>query len=110
MRRRGLLLERSYTAERRALAAARRQAFTEPPERPNQVWQLDISEFETVHGGTWRIAGVADHYAKYEFGWHLATTQAGRDAIAAVELALAEVHALSGHSLAELLPRDDKGR
>lgn len=109
MRRRGLLLERSYTAERKALAAARRQAFVDPPTRPNQVWQLDFSEFETIHGGTWRIAGVADHYAKYEFGWHLATTQAGSDAIAAVKLALAEVHALTGRALAELLPRDNDG-
>lgn len=110
MRRRGLLLERGYTAERKALATARRQAFLDLPDRPNMVWQLDFSEFETLHGGTWRMAGVADYYAKYEFGWHLATTQAGRDAIAAVELALAEVHAVTGRKLIELLPRDADGQ
>lgn len=46
---------------------------------------------------------ATDYYAKYEFDWHLATTQAGRDAIAAVELALAEVPARTGQSLADLL-------
>lgn len=57
MRRRGLLLERSYTVERCALVAARRQAFTDPPERLNRVWQLDFTAFEADDGGTWRIAG-----------------------------------------------------
>ena len=43
-----------------------------PPSGPNQVWQLDFSEFETWHGAVWRIAGCSDYWSKLEFGWHLA--------------------------------------
>jgi transposase InsO family protein len=96
MRRRGLLQGRDHTAEIRAWAAERRAAFAPIPTGPNQVWQLDFTEFETSAGGTWRIAGCADYHAKYEFGWHLATTQNAVDAIAALRMALDEVHILMG--------------
>jgi transposase InsO family protein len=51
MRRRGLLLPAAYQRERRELAAARRAVFVVPPTGPNQVWQMDFSEFETAGGG-----------------------------------------------------------
>ena len=70
-----------YLAERRQHAEARRAAFVAPPSGPNQVWQLDFSEFETRHGGTWRIGGVADYWSKLELGWHVSTKQNQRDAI-----------------------------
>ncbi|MBA3844911.1 MAG: hypothetical protein H0X39_20245 [Actinobacteria bacterium] len=47
-------------AERRQLAHARRAALVVRRSGPNQVWQLDFSEFETTRGGIWRIGGVAD--------------------------------------------------
>ncbi|HLK95180.1 MAG TPA: IS3 family transposase, partial [Nocardioidaceae bacterium] len=53
----GLLLEATYQRERRQLAARRKAAFATEPMGPNQVWQLDFSEFETTAGGTWRLAG-----------------------------------------------------
>ena len=56
----GLLLKADYQRERRELAKARKAAFTAPPTGPNQVWQLDFSEYETAHGGTWRVAAVID--------------------------------------------------
>jgi putative transposase len=58
MRRRGLLQPVDYQGERRELARARKAAFAEPPTGPNQVWQLDFSEYETSAGGVWRLAGV----------------------------------------------------
>jgi transposase InsO family protein len=76
--------------ERRQLAAARRAAFTAPPSGPNQVWQLDFSEFDTTRGGTWRIAGCAEDWSTYEFGWHIGVTANQRDAVAAVELAITD--------------------
>nr|MBA2768641.1 transposase [Sporichthyaceae bacterium] len=103
LRRRNLLQPVGYTRERRQLAAARRAAFLVPPTGPNQVWQLDFSEFETSRGGTWRIAGCADYWSKYEFGWHISTTANQHDAIAAVELAIAEAQALAGASLLQTL-------
>lgn len=109
MRRRDLLQPVDYQAQRRQLAAARRAAFVEAPTTRNQVWQLDFSEFETLAEATWRIAGVADYYAKAEFGWHISPTQNANDAIAAVTTAIAEVEDVLGHSLLEDVTCPDTG-
>lgn len=101
MRRRGLLQPVDYQRERRALAVARRAAFVTPPSSRNQVWQLDFSGFETAAEATWHLAGCADYFAKYEFGWRVSPTENRHDAIAAVHLAIAEAEALLGHSLLE---------
>jgi putative transposase len=103
LRRSGRVQPIDYQAERRQLAAARRAAFVVPPNGPNQVWQLDFSEFETRQGGIWRIGGVADYWSKLELGWHVATTANHRDAIETVEQAIAETERLTGRPLAELL-------
>jgi putative transposase len=104
MRRRGLLQPIDYQGERREHAKARKAAFADPPTGPNQVWQLDFSEYETTTGGIWRLAGVCDYYSKYEYGWHIAPTCTGTDAIAAVTVAVAEAERLAGGvALAEQL-------
>ncbi|MGH3341659.1 MAG: transposase [Carbonactinosporaceae bacterium] len=96
MRRRNLLQPIAYQRERRELAKARKAAFADPATGPNQVWQLDFTEYETTRGGIWRIAGCADYYSKYEFGWHLATTCNATDAEHAVQIAIAEAEQLAG--------------
>ena len=101
----GLLLKAHYQRERRQLAAQRRAAFAEPPTGPNQVWQLDFSEYETTKGGTWRCGGIA-YWSKYEYGWHWSPTANQFDAIAAVELAVAEAERLLDHQLVDLCTVD----
>ena len=91
-----VLLAADYQRERRQLAAARRAVFVTPPDRPNRVWQLDFSEFETPGGGAWRIAACTDYFSKYELGWHLALTGNQHDAVAAVEAAIGEAEDLAG--------------
>jgi putative transposase len=103
LRRAGRVLPINYQAERRQHAAARRAAFVVPPSGPNQVWQLDFSEFETRQGGVWRIAGCSDYWSKLELGWHISTTANHRDAIETVELAIAESERLGGGPLHQLL-------
>lgn len=103
LRRRGLLQPVGYQGERRELAKARKAAFAEPPTAPNQVWQLDFSEYETTNGGIWRLAGCADYFSKYEHGWHIAPACTGADAIAALQLAIAEAEILLGGPLLEAL-------
>jgi putative transposase len=76
----GLLLEAKYQRERRQLAPRRKAAFATEPTGPNQVWQLDFSEFETASGGTWRLAGCRDYWSKYELGWHISPTANQHDA------------------------------
>lgn len=58
LREEGLILPAAYQRERRKLAERRKTAFAQDPSGPNQVWQLDFTEFETTTGGTWRIAGA----------------------------------------------------
>ncbi|MFM7210584.1 MAG: transposase [Actinomycetota bacterium] len=101
-----LLQSADYQRERRQLAAARKAAFLVPPTRPNHVWQLDFSDFETIAGGTWRIAGCRDYWSKFEPPWHISPTANHMDAIEAVELALAEFERLFGHPLVDDCPVD----
>lgn len=97
----GLILPDNYQRERRRLAERRKAAFASDPSGPNQIWQLDFSEFETTTGGTWRIAGCRDYWSKYEHRWHVSPTANQHDAIDAVELALADYEALFGHPMIE---------
>lgn len=105
----GLILEANYQRERRRLAERRKAAFATEPTGPNQVWQLDFSEFETTSGGTWRVAGCRDYWSKYEHRFHLSPTANMHDAITAVELALTEATELVGRPLRELAQVDADG-
>jgi putative transposase len=109
LREEGLLLEANYQRERRNLNQRRKAAFATVPTGPNQVWQLDFSEFETTSGGTWRVAGCRDYWSKYEHRFHISPTTNQHDAIAAVELALAEAAELVGRPLAGLATCDEHG-
>jgi hypothetical protein len=92
--------------ERRKLAERRKAAFAAEPTGPNQVWQLDFSEFETTTGGPWRIAGCRDYWSTYEHPWHVSPTANRFDAIDAVELALADYQVTFGHPMVADCPVD----
>lgn len=109
LKRNGRVLEPDYTRQRRDLAAARRAAFVVPPSGPNEVWQLDFTEYETTQGGTWRISGCADYWAKAELGWHVSMTQNHHDAITAIQLAIEEAERLNVQTLLELLTDPQTG-
>jgi transposase InsO family protein len=102
----GLILPAQYQRERRKLAERRKAAFANEPTGPNQVWQLDFSEFETTTGGTWRLAGCRDYWSKYEHRFHVSPTGNQHDAIDAIELALADYEQLFGHPMVEDCPVD----
>lgn len=102
----GLILPAHYQRERRKLAERRKAAFANEPTGPNQVWQLDFSEFETTTGGTWRLAGCRDYWSKYEHPFHVSPTANQFDAIDAIELALTDFEAMFGHPLSDLCDID----
>ena len=97
--RRNLLMPVRYQAERRQLAVARRAVFVAAPTQRNRVWQTDFTEYETSRGGTWRIAPVVDYATKLSLATPVSGTTAARDAIAAIEAAIAEAERLLGHAL-----------
>ncbi|MCT1606962.1 integrase core domain-containing protein [Nesterenkonia massiliensis] len=102
----GLILPAEYQKQRRELAKDRKAAFAQNPTGPNQVWQLDFSEFETTTGGAWRIAGCRDWYSKFEHRFHTSPTANQHDAIAAIELALEDYKAMFGHPLIDACDLD----
>ena len=109
--RRDLLMPVRYQAERRQLAVARRALFAAAPTRRNRVWQTDLTEFETGRGGTWRVSPVLDYAIKVCLAPPVSSTTAARDAIAAIEAAIAEAERLLGHPLLEdFLDRHDRDR
>lgn len=90
LRRRGLLLPQGFRADRKSWAALRRRVFHNPPTERNRVWQTDFSEFETAHGGIWRISAVIDYVTKYCLAVTVTPTSRGRDAVHCVRLAVEE--------------------
>ena len=101
MARRNLLQPVRYQAERRQLAAARREVFVDPPARRNRVWQVDFSTFETTSEGTRAICGVVDYAAKIALVCPVTTTQGATDLIAALQSATDTAEALLGRPLIE---------
>lgn len=101
MRRANLLQPRRYLAERRALAARRKEVFLEPPARRNRVWQIDFTEFETTGHRTWRILVVVDYATKVCLAAAISGTSAARDAIESLEVAIVESERLLGHPLVD---------
>lgn len=65
-------------------------------------------EFETSTGGTWWIAGCRDWFSKVEYPFHVSPTANQYDAIAAVELVLAEYERLFGHPLIDECQVDEE--
>ena len=109
MRRADLLQPRRYLAERRALAARRKEVSLEPPTRRNRVWQIDFTEFETTGHGTWRILVVVDYATKVCLAAAITGTSAARDAIESLEIAIEEAERLLGQPLADDCVDPDTG-
>lgn len=109
LKRLDLVLPERHLRERRALAAARKAAFMESPTRPNQVWQMDFTEFETRCGGTWRICPVIDYVSKYALAAPVTGTATQRDAIAALEAAIVSAELVLGYSMAEACTDPESG-
>jgi putative transposase len=101
LHRQGLLQPARYHAERRALAEARKKAFVEPPTRRNRVWQMDFTRIEITSGSVWWIHPVVDYATKVALAAPVSIRTAARDALSALQAAIAEAERLLGHSLLE---------
>jgi transposase InsO family protein len=110
MRDLGCLQPKRYLGELKQLAAKRRAAFDEIPERRNRVWQTDTTEFETANGGIWRIHNVVDYAAKYCLVSTARPTATAVDAIDVLHMAIAEARQLLGIPLICDLYDDDDDR
>ena len=101
MARRDLLRPVRYQPERRQLAAARREVFSDPPVRRNRVWQADLTSFETAAEGIWRLCPVVDHATEAALGCPITPTQGATDLIAALQSAVDAAEALLGRPVTQ---------
>ena len=101
MARRDLLQPVRYQAQRRHLAAARRETFVTPPVRRNRVWQVDFTQFETTTEGTWALCGVVDYATKLALACPVTVTQTAGDLLGALQRAVEAAEALLGQPLVE---------
>jgi putative transposase len=101
MKRRDLLLPARYQAERREMAAARKKAFVDPPDRRNRVWQTDFTRIEISSGSAWWISPVTDYFAKVVLAAPVTSRTAARDAISALNEAIETAERFMGRSLLE---------
>jgi putative transposase len=97
----GMLQPQRSLKERRELHAARRAAFVEAPTRRNRIWQVDFTCYQTEAGGFWQICPVVDYATKTVLAAPVTSRAAGRDAVAAVESAIARATELLGFDLLE---------
>jgi transposase InsO family protein len=109
LHRQGLLQPARYHAERRANAEARKKAFVTPPSRRNRVWQTDFTRIEIASGSVWWISPVTDYATKVVLAAPVSTRTAARDALSALQAAIAEAERLLGHSLLEDCVDPDTG-
>ena len=109
MARRDLLQPVRYHPERRQLAAARREAFLEPPVRRNRVQQADFTQFEATAEGTWRLCPVTDYATKLVLACPITLTQGATDQISALQGAVDAAEELLGRPLIEGCADPDTG-
>ena len=89
MARRGLLQPVRYQAERRQLAAARREVFVDPASADETGCDRWTSpSFETTTEGMWQLCGVVDYAAKVALACPVSATQTATDLLAAIDAAL----------------------
>lgn len=74
--------------------------WDEPPTRRNQVWQFDVSEFETTSGGRWQLGGCCDHVTGVKLDCAVRPTATAPDMVAALDTAVANAELLVGRPLA----------
>ena len=100
----GLTCPPSTSANAASSPQRRKAAFAVEPSGPNQVWQLDFSEFETTTRRDLAARRLPGLLGKYEHGFHVSPTANQHDAIAAVELAMADYEQLFGHPMVDTAP------
>jgi len=83
----------------RARAAELHQAtrlFELLPQRPNDLWQMDVTYIHIPGHGWWYAVTVIDYYSRYLLACHLAPSYSAVEVAHALELAGSEAESLGG--------------
>jgi putative transposase len=66
------------------------------PQRPNELWQMDVTYIHIPGFGWWYAVTVIDYYSRYLLACHLTSSYSAAEAIRALELAREEAEQLCG--------------
>jgi transposase InsO family protein len=85
--------------KRRPRAAALYQAaklWELLPQKPNDLWQMDVTYVHIPGHGWWYAVTVIDYYSRYLLGLHLTSSYCAQEAIEALKEARAEAERIHG--------------
>jgi transposase InsO family protein len=66
------------------------------PQRPNELWQMDVTYIHIPGFGWWYAVTVIDYYSRYLLACHLTSSYSAAEAIRALELAREEAERVCG--------------
>ncbi len=66
------------------------------PQRPNDLWQMDVTYIHIPGHGWWYAVTVIDYYSRYLLACHLTSSYCATEAITALALAREEAERISG--------------
>lgn len=66
------------------------------PQRPNELWQTDVTYLHIPGFGWWYAITVIDYYSRYLLACHLTSSYSAAEAIRALELAREEAERICG--------------
>ncbi len=93
MREHGLLQQRR-THEVELYQAAK--LFELLPDKPNDLWQMDVTYIHIPTHGWWYAVTVLDYYSRYLLGCHLTSSYSAHEVIAGLRLARQEAERIHG--------------
>jgi transposase InsO family protein len=93
MKQHGLLQKRR---SRRAEVYQAAKLFELLPQRPNDLWQMDVTYIHIAGYGWWYAVTVIDYYSRYLLACHLTPSYSALEAAHALKLARAEAERIHG--------------
>jgi transposase InsO family protein len=93
MKQQGLLQKRR---SRRAEVYQAAKLFDLLPQRPNDLWQMDVTYIHIAGYGWWYAVTVIDYYSRYLLACHLTPSYSAIEAAYALKLARAEAEHIGG--------------
>lgn len=105
----GLLLAPKYHREVRRLERAARKKYFRRPDRPNELWQVDVTFVDLGEYGIHYVINVIDYASRFPLVSMLSATHTTEDIIRALEKALNEARSLRGLEAQEIILVSDNG-
>jgi len=105
----GLLMAPRYQWEVRRLERAARKKYLKRPDKPDQLWQVDVTFVDLGDYGIHYVINVIDYASRFPLASTLSATHTTEDVIRALQNALNESRRLRGQEPNEIILVSDNG-